>query len=146
MRELVTMFTARLILLLALTVAVADTAEAQPTAKVYQVGLLSNGGNLTTWRAQYAPFIEAMRELNYVEGRNLVIRPAFADGKVERLPILVADLVSAKVDVIVSSAAPRRWPQSELPPRSRLSCGSSTTLWAGDSSRASRDPAATSQG
>ena len=66
MRELVSMFTARLILLLALAVAVAHTAEAQPTAKVYQVGLLSNGGNLTTWRAQYAPFIEAMRELNYV--------------------------------------------------------------------------------
>ena len=65
---------------------------------------MSNGGNLTTWRAQYAPFIEAMRDLNYVEGRNLVIRPAFADGKVERLPTLVADLVRAKVDVIVSSA------------------------------------------
>jgi putative ABC transport system substrate-binding protein len=81
------------------------TAEAQQAEKVYRVGLLSNGGNLTTWRTQYAPFIEAMRGLNYVEGRNLVIRPAFADGKAERLPALVAELITAKVDVIVSSAA-----------------------------------------
>lgn len=79
-------------------------SEAQQTGKVYQVGIMSNGGNPATWRTQYAPFVEAMRELNYVEGRNLVIRPAFADGKVERLPALVAELVSAKVDVIVTSA------------------------------------------
>ena len=79
-------------------------ADAQQARKVYQVGLVSNGGNPKTWRAQYAPFIEAMRELNYVEGRNLIIRPAFADGRVERLPTLVADLVSAKADVIVTSA------------------------------------------
>jgi ABC-type uncharacterized transport system substrate-binding protein len=47
-----------------------------------------------------------MRELNYVEGRNLVIRPAFGDGKQERLPALGADLVSAKVDVIVTTGGP----------------------------------------
>src|SRR4029453_17608600 len=44
---------------------------------------------------------EAMRELNYVEGRNLNVRRAFADGVADRLPDLVADLVQAKVDVIV---------------------------------------------
>jgi hypothetical protein len=52
-------------------------AEAQP-AKVYQVGLVSVGvapGRLTPlWRG----FLEAMRELNYVEGRNLVVKQAFA--------------------------------------------------------------------
>jgi putative ABC transport system substrate-binding protein len=78
-------------------------AEAQQTEKVYQVGLLSIAGDPTTWRAQYQPFIEGMSKLNYVEGRNLVIRPAFGDGKTERLGALVAGLVSAKVDVIVAS-------------------------------------------
>jgi len=97
--------TSILLLLAALMLLVAPLAgAAQQAGKVYQVGILSNGGNPMSWRAQYAAFVEAMRELNYVEGRNLVIRPAFADGKVERLPTLVADLVSMKVDVIVTSA------------------------------------------
>ena len=79
-------------------------AQAQQAAKVYHVGLLSVGGSPTTWRVGYRPFIEAMRDLNYVEGRNLVIRPAFADGKAERLPALVTELLSGKVDVIVTTA------------------------------------------
>ncbi len=44
-----------------------------------------------------------MAELHYVEGQNLVIRQAFTAGKSERLPELVAALVSAKVDVIVTT-------------------------------------------
>jgi len=59
-------------------------AGAQPAPKVYHVGI-------------------AMSELGYVEGRNLVIRPAFADGSPERLPALVAELVRAKVDAIVTT-------------------------------------------
>ena len=80
-------------------------ADAQPVGKVSHVGLLSTGSG-PTWRNQWAPFIEAMRELHYVEGRNLVIRPAFADGQWERLPELVADLIHAQVDVIVATATP----------------------------------------
>jgi ABC-type uncharacterized transport system substrate-binding protein len=45
-----------------------------------------------------------MRELNYVEGRNLIVRRAFADGQADRMPGLVADLVQAKVDVIVTTS------------------------------------------
>jgi putative tryptophan/tyrosine transport system substrate-binding protein len=44
-----------------------------------------------------------MSEFGYVEGRNLFIRPAFADGNPERLPLLIAELVSAKVDAIVTT-------------------------------------------
>lgn len=77
-------------------------AQPQPTGKVYQVGLLSIGSD-PEWRIPWKPFVEAMSELGYVEGRNLVIRPAFADGKPERLPALVAELVSAKVDAIVTT-------------------------------------------
>ena len=77
---------------------------AQPASKMYQVGVLSIGGNAATWRAQYQPFIERLSELGYVEGRNLIIKPAFADGQAERLSALVVDLVNAKVDVIVATA------------------------------------------
>ena len=79
-------------------------AGAQPAGKVHHVGVLSVGGNVTTWRVGYKPFIEAMRDLDYVEGGNLAFRPAFADGKPERLPVLVAELLRANVDVIVASA------------------------------------------
>jgi ABC-type uncharacterized transport system substrate-binding protein len=78
---------------------------AQPAGKVFQVGVLSNAVDPAVWRVSYKPFIDAMRDLNYVEGRNLVIRPAFADGHAERLAALAADLVRAKVDVIVASAS-----------------------------------------
>src|SRR5882762_3531488 len=70
-------------------------AEAQPApGKVYHVGLLSIGSD-PTWRIPWKPFVDAMSELGYVEGRNILIRPAFADGNPERLPALVAELVGA---------------------------------------------------
>ena len=47
-----------------------------------------------------------MRELGYVEGKNLVVEWRFADGKFERLPGLAAELVQLKVDVIVAVASP----------------------------------------
>src|ERR1700716_1045499 len=52
-------------------------------------------------------FLKRMRELGYIEGRNLVVEWRFADGKLEHLPGLAAELVQLKVDVIVvqSSAA-----------------------------------------
>ena len=78
------------------------TSEAQQAGKIYHVGLLSTGTDPAR-PVRWQPFIEAMRALNYVEGRNLVIKPAFASGKTDRLPGLVTDLVAAKVDVIVTT-------------------------------------------
>jgi putative ABC transport system substrate-binding protein len=49
---------------------------------------------------------EGLRELGYVEGKNIILEPRFAGGRHERLPALVAELVAAKVDVIVSAATP----------------------------------------
>ena len=51
----------------------------------------------------YRAFPEGMRELGYVEGKNLVIEWRYADGKFERLPELAAELVQLKVDVIVTA-------------------------------------------
>ena len=77
--------------------------DAQPAASVYQIGLLTLGSDPT--RSEFwQKFLQAMHELNYVEGRNLIVRRAFADGKADRLPGLVADLVQAKVDVIVTTS------------------------------------------
>src|SRR5262245_52547256 len=80
-------------------------AEAQPAGKVYLVGLVSLGASPAAARTPlWQAFADAMRELSYVEGRNLVLRQAFAGGKAELLPGLIADLLQARVDVIVTSS------------------------------------------
>jgi putative ABC transport system substrate-binding protein len=77
-------------------------AEAQQAAKVARIGYLST--NLATSPHLREAFRQGLRDLGYVEGRNLVIEYRDAEGKVERLPALAAELVALKVDVIVAAA------------------------------------------
>ena len=80
------------------------TPNAQPQTKVWRIGflyLLSRQSAVDTGR--YITFLEGMRELGHVEGKNLVIEWRFADGKSERLPGLARELVNLKVDVIVTA-------------------------------------------
>ncbi len=82
--------------------------DAQPPATVPRIGLLETG-SLAPRAPLWEAFRQAMRELGYVEGRNVVFEARGADGKVERLAALAAELVRLKVDVIVTagtSAAP----------------------------------------
>jgi ABC-type uncharacterized transport system substrate-binding protein len=78
--------------------------EAQRGEKVYRVGLLSMGTiapQVPMWRT----FLEAMHELGYVEGRNLVVRRGGAgDGRPDRLPEFVAGFLRDGVDVIVTTS------------------------------------------
>ena len=73
-------------------------AEAQQAAKIARVGYLSAdmAANLHLRDA----FLQGLRDLGYVEGRNVVIEYRDAEGKLERLPALAAELVALKVDVI----------------------------------------------
>ena len=75
-------------------------AEAQRAAKVARIGYLSP--NLTTSPHLREAFRQGLRDLGYVEGRNLVIEYRDAEGRAERLPALAAELVALKVDVIVT--------------------------------------------
>jgi len=75
-------------------------AEAQQAAKVARIGYLSP--NLATGPHLREAFRQGLRDLGYVEGRNLVIEYRDAEGKVERLPALAAELVALTVDVIVT--------------------------------------------
>src|SRR5215510_9220616 len=77
-------------------------AEAQQAAKISRIGYLATN---RTPHFQEA-FRQGLRDLGYVEGRNLVIEDRNAEGKAERLPALAAELVALKVDVIVAASTP----------------------------------------
>ena len=82
-------------------------AEAQQPPTQARVGFFYFGSRQSPVAAgRYAAFLEGMRELGYVDGKNLVIEPRFGDSKVERLPELAAELVRSKVDVIVAAGSP----------------------------------------
>jgi putative ABC transport system substrate-binding protein len=80
-------------------------AEAQPAGKVYRIGHLQIE---VRQRVAYLvkAFEEGLRELGYVEGRNVVSEYRFADRQRERLSDLAAELVRLKVDVIVTGSNP----------------------------------------
>ena len=76
-------------------------AGAQPVAKIYRVGFLL-GATGESVRSLFYSLKEGLRELGYVDGANIAFVQRYADGKVERLPDLAAELVGLKVDVIVT--------------------------------------------
>ena len=96
--------------LLALCVlAVLLSAEAQPAEKVYRIGYLSIGSSPSTPGIYTRPlegFRQQLRELGWVEGRNIAIEFRFADGRADRLPGLAEELVRLKVDIITASPTP----------------------------------------
>jgi putative ABC transport system substrate-binding protein len=86
-------------------VAASIACLAQQHLRVWRIGFLS-GSAAPIMSRNTAAFLKGMRDLGYMEGKNLVIEWRFADGNFERLPSLAADLVSSKVDVIVAVGSP----------------------------------------
>jgi len=81
-------------------------SHAQQPGKVWRVGFLVPRRRPDSIDSDFiGAFPRGMRELGYVEGKNLVIEWRFADGQFERLPDLAAELVRLKVDVIVSGSS-----------------------------------------
>ncbi len=78
---------------------------AQQPAKIARVGFLHAASAQGT-EAQLQAFRDGLRELGYVEGKNLQLEVRWGEGKLERLPALAAELVQLKVDVIVAAASP----------------------------------------
>jgi ABC-type uncharacterized transport system substrate-binding protein len=85
-----------------------SSAKAQQPAKVPRIGWLT-GSSLSAQAARHEAFRQGLRELGYVEGKNIVIEYRNTEGKLDRLPSLAAELVRLKVDIIVTtSPAPTR--------------------------------------
>jgi len=90
--------------LCAMLLALCPSAEAQQPEKVPRIGYLG-GVSLSANTARHEAFRQGLRELHYLEGKNIVIDWRSADGKLERLPALAAEMVRLKLDVIVTSGA-----------------------------------------
>ena len=90
-------------IVLSLTVCGAEV-DAQQPAKIPRIGFLSTP-SLSIISPRIEAFGQGLRELGYVEGKNIVIEWRSAEGKLDRVPALAAELVRLKVDVIVTGGA-----------------------------------------
>ena len=90
------------VLLVGLTLASVDLAEAQQQAKVAKIGFLSGG--ITSSTRQIIQ--RELGALGYVEGKNIAIEYRYANAKFDKLPALADELIRLKVDVVVASTTP----------------------------------------
>jgi putative tryptophan/tyrosine transport system substrate-binding protein len=82
-----------------------SVAEAQQADRVYRIGTLENSspsGRAHLWEA----FRQGLRDLGYIEGKNIVLEQRWGEGKRDRLAGLATELIRLKVDIIVTSGTP----------------------------------------
>src|SRR5262249_35748659 len=77
-------------------------SNAQQPGKVYRIGALGLGRAPSEAQRQQSPFLQALRELGWHEEHNIAFEDRYAEGKLDRLPALAAELVGLKVDLIVA--------------------------------------------
>jgi putative tryptophan/tyrosine transport system substrate-binding protein len=93
-----------LVVLLAISLVVAPLAgEAQETGRVARIGYIFVGPSLLPPSSNTVAFMQGLRDLGWVEGSNLTIERRYANGKPERLPALVAELMRLKVGLIFAT-------------------------------------------
>jgi putative ABC transport system substrate-binding protein len=79
-------------------------AEAQQPGKIARVGYMTAGGKPND--PGFVAFKQGLRDIGYIEGKNIVIEFRSAEAKLDRIPGLVAELLQLKIDVLVSSSQP----------------------------------------
>jgi len=89
----------------AVFLAVALAVEAQQAGKVVRIGLLSLAASDSASAARWKAFGNRLRELGYVEGQNVIFESRWGDGQVGRLRGLAAELIDAKVDILVTATS-----------------------------------------
>src|SRR4030095_10308578 len=96
----------------AMLFALSMSANAQQAKKVPRIGWLT-GATLSSNALRTEAFRRGLRELGYVDGKNIVIEWRAADGKLDRLPALASELVRLKVDVIITGGEAATRPDKE---------------------------------
>jgi putative tryptophan/tyrosine transport system substrate-binding protein len=90
------------ILLGAMIFAICATVHAQQPTKIPRIGYLSSGSSAARHSPRAEAFRQGLLELGYVEGKNIAFEYRNAEGKLDRIPDLAAELVRMKVDVILT--------------------------------------------
>src|SRR5215472_7880890 len=81
-------------------------AYAQQPKKIPRIGYLSSIDDPKTPGPSIEAFQQGLRDLGYIEGKNILVEYRYAEGISNRMPSLVAELVQLKVDVVVAAALP----------------------------------------
>ena len=89
------------ILVATLVLALGVIAKAQQPTKVPRIGYLSTNGDASNPPPSVEAFRQGLRDLGYVEGKNILVEYRYAEGKLERVPGLVTELVQLNVDALV---------------------------------------------
>jgi len=78
-------------------------AEAQTSPKIPRVGLIYSSGTAESPSPLFDAFRKGLSDLGYVDGKNIVLENRYAEGRLDRMPALLSELVQDKVDVIVAT-------------------------------------------
>jgi putative ABC transport system substrate-binding protein len=89
-------------LLVGLALTLVHLVEAQQPAKVPQIGYVAANEDPNIPGPNVEAFRQGLRDLGYTEGKNIFVEYRYAEGELDRVPSLVAELVQLKVDVLVS--------------------------------------------
>ena len=87
-----------------LLLAAPPAADAQPAANVPRIGILGLNSAENSQPTINA-FRQGLRERGWIDGQNIVVDVRYADGRVDRLPALVVELLRLKVDIIVTTSS-----------------------------------------
>jgi putative tryptophan/tyrosine transport system substrate-binding protein len=90
----------------ALLLTLSVSAKAQQPAKIPRIGYLATAGNPNNLDSPDKAFRQGLRDLGYIEGENILLEIRYLEGKRDRIPSILAELVNLKVDVLVASTPP----------------------------------------
>src|SRR5262245_63117725 len=98
----------KIIVVLLVSLVHSSLGQAQQPKKVARIGYLASGSPAASVvpNRDTEAFYQGLRELGYIEGKNLIIEYRYAKGQAERLPELTWELVNSKVDLIVATTSP----------------------------------------
>jgi ABC-type uncharacterized transport system substrate-binding protein len=94
-----------IVLMIGLALASVHLAKAQQPAKIRRIGYVSGSGPVTS-DPRFDALRQGLRDLRYIEGKNILIEYRYAEGRQDPIPSLVAELVQLEVDVLVSPSLP----------------------------------------
>src|SRR5262245_64402444 len=87
-----------------MVLALTSLVEAQQPGKIALIGYVTETGDFSSPSPKLEAFRQGLRDLGYVEGKNIAIEFRSAEGKPDRVPSLATELVQLKIDVLVSQA------------------------------------------